>query len=372
MTGGGTLNLNSGKFTQSPGTSVVAATVKVEMASGVATYDQLGGTVTSTNFNIGDTAARTGIYNLSGGSVSVSGVSSSGRIGFTGIGTVNQSAGTTFSNSGGSGFQGAMPDAGDPAMIVAKRGTGTWNLNGGLFELTNTSYGTLFMGSISLSDPNANGTFNQAGGTVNLAITRTIEGAGGAPGALAIGPGSQAGVQLYAITGGTLDASSASVNYAGSAGGPGVGTAGTLRITGAAADINLSSANVGNELMFYVGSGGTLDAEFNSASFSTIDVFAATGGSGAKTAAFASGSKFKVGFDSYTPIGSMTWNVLTASSITDLGLMFDNSGDTNWTYSIVSGGRGQILQATYVPEPTVFGILGIGAAGLLTGRRRRA
>ncbi|NQT53191.1 LamG domain-containing protein, partial [bacterium] len=71
----------------------------------------------------------------------------------------------------------------------------------------------------------------------------------------------------------------------------------------------------------------------------------------------------------------MSFDVLTATAITlgpnflvDTGLA--GVSGRYWTWDIIDGGNGQILQLNHVPEPVTLGLLGAGTLGLLVRRRR--
>jgi len=85
----------------------------------------------------------------------------------------------------------------------------------------------------------------------------------------------------------------------------------------------------------------------------------------AGTASFAAGTFVTIDDAGNTPT-QVVYDLLTATSITDNGLILQ--APPNWTYAIVPGGNGQILQVT-VPEPSSLAALTLSSIVLL--RRRR-
>ena len=86
---------------------------------------------------------------------------------------------------------------------------------------------------------------------------------------------------------------------------------------GAQDSINIELSNSGNDFM-YVQGNATLNGQIN---FSSLN--------------------------SFVPSQYQTFNIMTASSIDASNLTVNG----NYTFSVISGGNGQILQATAIPEP---------------------
>lgn len=71
--------------------------------------------------------------------------------------------------------------------------------------------------------------------------------------------------------------------------------------------------------------------------------------------------------DSFTPVIGQTFNIMTASSINTSNLTMN----ANYTYSVVSGGNGQILQVTYtIPEPSSIALFGLFLVAWAMFRKR--
>ena len=85
-------------------------------------------------------------------------------------------------------------------------------------------------------------------------------------------------------------------------------------------------------------------------------------------ATFAAGTSLVLDDSAASPTQTV-YDLLTATSITDSGIAF--TGPAGWSYRIVAGGNGQVLQA-YVPEPGTIVLAMIGCAAVLAGRRRVA
>ncbi len=141
------LDQSSGTYGLSNG-NLTAAGDQYIGYSGTGTFNQTGGTNSTQNLFLGYGRAHSGIRDLSDGFYNLSNGTLSARgdefIGYSGIGTFNQTGGTNTVNGN--------------LFIAAQAGsTGVYNLSGG----------TLTAGAIAL---NQNGTFSQTGGTLNAGV----------------------------------------------------------------------------------------------------------------------------------------------------------------------------------------------------------
>jgi hypothetical protein len=211
----------------------------------------------------------------------------------------------------------------------ASTGDATYNLSGtGI--LTATTGGIV--------GRQGTGKFFQTGGDANF------------NGALSIGNreaaiGANSG--LYKISAGDFDANALSIAPNG---------VGEFRVVGDDATLDVATTfTVGNT----VNGNGTLAFELESGDLLSQIVVA-----GAAT--FASGTNLI--FDTTLAAPTQTsYNLLTATSITDSGIAF--SGPVGWSYQIVPGGNGQILQVL-VPEPASMGLIALTGIAALRRRRR--
>ena len=164
----------------------------------------------------------------------------------------------------------------------------------------------------------ANGTFDQTGGTATLG------------GALQIGNREAAVLAtngLYRISGGTL-----TVNSAGNALSIAAKGTGEFRVVGDDATIDLNGNFVSGNTVDGV---GTLGFEFEEGDgLSLVDV--------SGNATFAANSNLVVDGTTVAPTLNV-YNLLTAATVVDNGLVF--AGPVGWHHQIAAGGNGQILQA---------------------------
>jgi hypothetical protein len=152
---------------------------------------------------------------------------------------------------------------------------------------------------------------------------------------------------LYEISGGTVTATALNIAPSGVGEFRVVGDDGTIDING-----NFVASNTAN-------GAATLSYKLEAGdSLSLIDV--------SGTATFAAGTSLVLDASNAAP-GQTVYDLLTATSITDSGLVF--TGPAGWSYQIVSGGNGQILQA-YIPEPGTLILAMTGCIAVLFGRRR--
>jgi hypothetical protein len=267
---------------------------------------------------------------LIGGSTNVTG--------FTPPITVTGATGNLVTHSGGTINTDLDIRVGDASGDVAY--TSTYNLSGTAVinthvDVTSTELTAGFIGRQGTA------VFNQTGGTANW------------NGILHIGnrEAATAGTNgLYEISAGDMNvATNLTIATNG---------VGQLRVVGDDATIDVGGTfTVGNTanglgtLAFKVENGDLL---------SQINVVGA--------ATFASGSALVFDATTATPTQAV-YDLLTATSITDSGIAFSQPGTSGWTYQIIPGGNGQILQVIAVPEPATLGLAAM--AGLFLLRRRR-
>lgn len=324
------------------------ADLEVGLRNTVADYTQTGGTV-----SIGDAvdvgastgnASNRSTFTISGGSLSNGGSFTVGQ-GATVNATVNISDSGSITT--GKRF---LLGAGTATGIVVNQTGGTLNTTQDLrvadadgftgdatYKLSGTGIINATTGGIV--GRQGTGVFDQTGGTANFNAALAI-------GSRAGGPGTNSG--LYKISAGTLAASGLNLAPNG---------VGELRVIGDDGTINVNGNFAATTT---VTGAGTLRYQLESG-----DVLSQIGVTG--TATFGSGVNLILD-DSLAAPTQTTYNLLTATSITDSGLTF--TGPAGWTYQIVSGGNGQILQAV-VPEPTTLGLLAAGSVLLAARRRRR-
>ena len=267
---GGKFNsvLNIGENISSTGTYVLSGTGTLSFDGdgvggvgeilgnqGTGVFNQSGGlnnvtsnTTSGDTLVLGDFTSGVGTYNLSAGTLNVTGLSAGEAIGVGGKGTFNQTGG--LNNLTGSAAL---------MRIQSTTGVSIYNQSGGTMSISGTgvalqintsgSYSLSGTGVLGVSGTGANevfglttnGSMNQTGGTNTV---------GGSGSYIAIGEPGAAG--SYAISGGTATASG-NVYLGGNATGTGGGT-GTLTVSGTGV------FNVGGTLVVYnsTGSGATL------------------------------------------------------------------------------------------------------------------
>lgn len=202
--------------------------------------------------------------------------------------------------------------------------------------------------SLSSATIGGNATINQSGGTTQWASPMSL--AAGAEynlsgGTLQVDTISNAGDWTLAMTGGTLKVATYTGDLALTGGTLAPGNSpGTTTVSGAYSQDDSSTLEI--EL------GGTAQG-------TTYDYVDVTG------SASLDGFLEVILWDGFTPSENATFDVLTASSITDNGLTL--TGASGFTYSIEGG---DTLRLTYVPEPTTLGLLVIGGLVCLHRRKR--
>jgi hypothetical protein len=279
-------------------------------------FNIAGGTTThGGNFFVGRGASAGATVNISGGTINT------GNRYLMGAGTAT---GIVTNHSGGT-----LNTTLDVRVGDAGSGDATYNLSGS--GVINSTTG----GHVGRQ---GTGKFFQTGGTANFNGTFSIGNREAATGA---------NNGLYKISGGDLNVATA-LNVASN------GT-GELRVVGDDATIDVTGAMlVGNT----ANGAGTLAFELESGDLlSTINV---TG-----VATFNLGANLIFDVSNAAPTQGV-YDLLTAASIVDNGITF--SGPAPWSYRIISGGNGQILQVI-VPEPGALGLALIASAIVLWRRR---
>ena len=371
-TGDGTVNQTGGATTLG-GTLFVGGQNR-------GTYTFSGTTLTTGNdVTLGNAASANGTLNVNGGSVQVGdGAGEDLRVGQSGTGTLNLNAGNVTVNdniliaANGSGNGTINQTGGDLTALgsyfLGAQGTGVHDLSGG----TLTAATNLFVGRNGNAGP-ADGTFNQSGGTVTSAGDSFVGDFNGSTGTYNLTGGTynatgDAGILRIAnfdnatgsvnVSGGTLNATRVQVAVSmNSNDGETTSNVGSFTVTGSTADINVSEFFIADT------DRATLGFTVDDAGISTIDV---------ASSAFIMQAMVDMGLtDGASPMMGDTFDLLTAATIDGTPTLFAEDMD-DWSLAIVSGGRGQTLQATFtaIPEPASLALLAVG--GLLLSTRRPA
>ena len=312
-------------FTQTGGTVSIGDVIEVGMAGATNANSKLsisGGTLThGGNFFVGRGATTGATVELSGNGI----INTGGRF-LLGAGTAT---GVTVTHSGGTLNTTLDVRVGDGAGYV---GDSTYNLSD--TGIINSTTG----GHVGRQ---GTGVFNQTGGEANFNGTLHI-------GNRETTTGANSG--LYKISGGELVVTGGDLNVATSGIGEFrvIGDDGVIDLNG---NFNANTGANGNSTLAF-------QLEAGDAGLSLIDV--------AGAATFALGASLVLDDSAAAPAQTL-YDLLTATTITDNGIAF--TGPAGWSYQIVPGGNGQILQVV-VPEPASFGLLAL--TGFLALRRRRA
>jgi T5SS/PEP-CTERM-associated repeat protein len=357
--GGATGNGVNGLISMSGATSAISvsgggADFNIGLRQAVGTYDQTDGTLSV------DDAIEVGVQNgeSNGSSFSISG------------GTATN--GGNFFLGRGNSFNSTLTVSGTATLNVGNRlliggstsGTATTGATG---NVVNHSGGTInTVADVRVGDASSSASYTS---TYNLSGNGIINSATG-------GIVGRQGDAKFVQTGGTANWNGAfSIGNKESATG---GTSGLYEISAGDANFNttLGIGTKGTGELRVVGDDATIDVT------STLSVSTTADGIGTLafelesgdllsminvggTATFGAGSV--LAFDTSNAAPTQTvYNLLTATDVIDSGLSF--TGPAGWSYQIVAGGNGEILQVV-VPEPTALGLTAM--AGLFFLRRRR-
>jgi hypothetical protein len=311
---------STANMTMTGGTFNTRIAYVMGQGQGSTTMNHSGGTINAMlgngDFVVSDGTGNTSTYNISG--TAAVNVKSNVIVGtFNGAnGTINQSGGTiTVGNN----------------VRLGADGVGAWNLSGGAMNGKN-----IFLGDFD----DSYGTMKVSGGTLNLTGNLSVGGAL-ASNAPAVPTGTQ---------GQALDAN------------------GTFIVSGAGGDIDIAGNLLANpdDNARFGGLGehndGTLIFEIlNNSGVSRIDAAGLADLTGADVDVDLLGGTFAPG---------ATFDLITATSISnDYVQVAEDIGVFN--LAIVAGGNGQILRATYVPEPSLLALVGFALALAAPGRRGR-
>ncbi|HOF18285.1 MAG TPA: PEP-CTERM sorting domain-containing protein, partial [Phycisphaerae bacterium] len=280
---------------------------------GSAAIEQSGGTINTGRLRM----IYSSTYTMSDGVLNVTDTTNDSIIG--------QSGGTsTFTQSGGTAsFTGLR------LAYITAGATGTYNLNNGTLTVN---------GLLSIRSTNGTGILNMSGGTLNV---NTLDGTAAYQGA-------------FNWSGGTLNITSVGrsiTNGGGNLSPGGEAAIGTTTFTGDGS----YSQNASSTMTFNL---------LNTGSYDKLIV----GGAGVGDATLAGTLKISL-LAGYSLANGDTFDVVTADSITD-STTISYAGPGNFTKSIISGGSGQILQLTYIPEPATMALLTGGLPALLWRFRR--
>jgi hypothetical protein len=344
--GGGDFG-GTGTYTMNGGTLTTGALV-VAQANATGTFNQSGGTVTVNGFlTVGEGAASSGEYNLSGGVLTAGNTIIGGALLVEpsgGVGVINQTGGTfetNFLNVGGGGF--------------ARKGTGTYQLDAGdLVINANLVIGNNVGGS---------GTFNQTGGTVQVNGTDPIlQG-------VFINNGS------YNLSGGSLDVASnlivadvASGSFSQSGGsldvggritvGKDAGVTGTFTMTGGTATAALMTVGDSGTGIVSISAGSLSVTTFTAGPEQSIVVGRQAGSTGS-IAVSGTGSLSAPGILLVGEAGGGGVTQSGSSTVTVGGLRLGQAAGSSGTYTLDGG----MLDVTGLGAVGGYTRVGLGGAG---------
>jgi fibronectin-binding autotransporter adhesin len=347
LTAGGAITVgdntaNGSSFTVSGGTLTSASITIGNLANNATgSFSNAIINIPTNNFNVGlGTSQNASVTIAAGADINIPNTASSTGNVFVGRDT---STGATFNMTGGTidtGRNFLLGNATGATGIVGNQsgGTITTTLNfvvsdtngASTYNLSGTgaivSNGLVIVGRQTGTTSSA--VMNQTGGSVTAALGVSVANAQSAT-------TSTWGTGTYNVSGGTITANQTTGTALAIA--P-QGNSGTFRVIGDDATIDVNgnmTVNAGG------GAQGTLAYRLETGDLlSMIDV--------SGTATFAAGASLVLDTSLASPTQS-SYNLLTATTITDSGLVF--TGPANWAVHIINGGNGQILQA-YLPGLT--------------------
>jgi outer membrane autotransporter protein len=258
----GNLSGSSGVYTLSGGSLSIIGEIIGDFGSGI--FIQTGGIHTGNgNLSLGISPGGLGTYNQSGGSNTVAGILSLGY-NAGGLGTYNLSGGSLSAGFGFVGYQGlgVFNQSGGTNSIssnlqlgFASGSSGTYNLSGGSLYTS-----TLYVGK------NANGIFNQSGGSTTIEKLNSVSGL-----YLGFYPGISG---TYNLSGGTLSAPAETIGVL--VGGVGIfnQSGGTNTVT----DVLTLGYRNGSSGTYNL-SGGSLLTDFEAIGYQGLGAFNQSGGS---------------------------------------------------------------------------------------------
>jgi phosphoribosyl-AMP cyclohydrolase len=401
-----TLNVGTGAFVSTTVGDLIIGGGSSSGARGDVTFAGSGSL--SGNLTVGDQRGST--YTQTGGSLTVNGTVLAGR---------SNNSSSTLTISSGTLTAGAFTESDTPAVnanVVTINGDAwvetTFNTSGHNFTIGNgaNSVGTVFnldgnatiksgnrflMGSsntvndptknitvnqingtnlftrnISMGDAGGYATYNLSGGTLTGGNETSVIGRAGTGrffqtgGLVSINNGINIGDRqsattslnnsgLYQISAGTLNTTSVGLSV-----GP-LG-AGTFNVVGGDAVINLT----GNFSVAATGANNAGTLMFSLQPSESLSEIVASG-----NGTFGAGSHIVIDDGGNTPT-QFVYDVLTAAAIAYDGLIFQ-APSANWSYAIIPGGNGQILEV-YSPEPGSLTVIGLSSFVLLRRRTRCA
>jgi hypothetical protein len=329
----------TGTFTQTAGTVEIVDSVEVANANSSSTGSTLsisGGSLTTGmggagNFFVGRGSSVDATVNISGTAV----VNVGNRYLMGGSDTPNAPAVPTAIATGSvthhtGGTLNTDLDIRIADTFIVPTSEATYNLSG--TGIINTNVSAVTSGSSSVIGRQGTGRFFQSGGTANFNSPLVVGNREAASTTTANG--------LYEISAGDLNVNAPTPTWTQALNVAPNGT-GEFRVVGDDATIDVagdfaisSTANGNGTLAFETESGDLL---------SMINITGA--------ATFNAGSILAFDFSNAAPTQT-TYDVLTATTITDSGISFLGSG---WGYQIVPGGNGQILQLIQTAEPGLEG-----------------
>jgi hypothetical protein len=306
--------------------------------------------------NIGIGPSSVGTYNMSGGSLQLSG-SDIFAVGNRGVGTVNQSSGTIYVRGGGTtGPANAVVQLGRNTATVG--GSGTYTLLGGIVATTKLQFGN----AVQTSGTASTNTFTLQGSgrliTNEITIINT------------------AATNTFNFSGGTLNAVNVNLPLTNNGGNL---SPVTVDLPTGFADLPtlLASLNpVGTTTFsgangYTQGATGTYGVDISGAG---ANDFVNIGADPAIVATASISGTIAVNLlNGFSPVRGSIFDILSADVITNSAAVTGSTpGGDFFAASTVIGGDGrQVLRLTVVPEPGSVALVGASLVALSTRRLRR-